>query len=85
MLSIDIGFHTFDVLNALDTIEPDIIVTEYNSKYGPKIEWKVDYDESKDWDGTDNYGASLKSFEIMMSKKDYVLVACNVTGVNAFY
>ena len=85
LLSIDIGLNTFHVLNEIDIIKPRVIVTEYNSKYGPKTMWKVKRSENEDWDGSDYFGASLKSFELMMEKKDYLLIGCNITGVNAFF
>jgi hypothetical protein len=84
LLSIDIGINTYHVLNEI-ILNPRVIVTEYNAKLRDEVEWTADYSEKKDWDGDDNFGASLKSFEIMMNKKGYFLVACNITGVNAFF
>ena len=85
VLSVDIGVHTFHVLEKISVIHPKVVVVEYNAKYGPKIDWKINYDEELTWDGSDYYGASLKAFEIMMREKGYLLVACNITGVNAFF
>lgn len=85
LLSIDIGVHTFHVLDAISLINPRVIVTEYNAKYGPIINWTVDYNQNSEWDGSDYFGGSLKAFEVMLSKKNYALVGCNVTGVNAFF
>ena len=85
LLSIDIGVHTFHVLEKIDFINPRVIVTEYNAKYGPIIDWTVDYDQNSEWDNSDYFGGSLKAFEKMLEKKDYILVGCNITGVNAFF
>ncbi len=85
LLSIDIGTHTYHTLESMNSINPRVIVTEYNAKYGPTLEWKIKYDENSVWDGSDNYGASLKSFEKMLKEKKYKLVACNISGVNAFF
>ena len=85
LLSIDIGMHTFHVLEMIQTINPRVIITEYNAKYGPIIDWSVEYDQTAEWDSTDYFGASLHSFEKMLKKRDYYLVGCNVTGVNAFF
>ena len=85
LLSIDIGTHTYHTLENMNFINPRVIVTEYNAKYGPTLEWKIKYDENSAWDGSDNYGASLKSFEKMLKEKKYKLVACNISGVNAFF
>ena len=85
LMSIDIGVHTYHVLEAINAVKPRVIVTEYNAKYGSKLDWKVDYDENANWDNTDYFGASLNAFEKMLRKKDYRLVGCNVTGINAFF
>ncbi len=85
LLSIDIGIHTYHVLENIKTVRPRVIVTEYNAKFGPSAEWKIKYNQNENWDGSDYFGASLKSFEKMLSKKNYLLVGCNITGVNAFF
>ena len=43
------------------------------------------YDEDDVWHGTDDFGASLKSFQKMLGNKGYHLVGCNITGANAFF
>lgn len=85
LLSIDIGCHTYHVLKELDYINPRVVVTEYNAKYGPSIMWEVNYIKNMNWDYSDYFGASLNSFVNVMKKKGYSLVVCNVTGVNAFF
>ena len=84
LLSIDIGINTYHVLNEIN-LRPRVIVTEYNAKLRDEVEWIANYSENKNWSGDDNFGASLKSYEIMMEKKGYFLVGCNITGVNAFF
>ena len=85
LLSIDLSINTFHILENLDIYKPNIVVTEYNAKLRDNIEWICEYDENGIWDGSDKFGASLKSFEIMMNSKGYNLVGCNITGVNAFF
>tara|TARA_B100000035_G_scaffold233622_1_gene201904 strand:+ start:26 stop:853 length:828 start_codon:yes stop_codon:yes gene_type:complete len=85
LLSIDIGVHTFHVLKMIEAVNPRVIVTEYNAKYGPIIDWTVEYNQDADWDNSDYFGASLHAFEKMMKNKNYYLVGCNITGVNAFF
>ena len=84
LLSIDIGVNTYHILSEIK-INPRVIVTEYNAKLRDRIEWIAEYNEKKQWLGDDNFGASLNSFKIMMEKKGYFLVCCNITGVNAFF
>ncbi len=85
LLSIDIGVHTFHVLKMIEAVNPRVIVTEYNAKYGPIIDWTVEYNQDAEWDNSDYFGASLHAFGKMMKNKDYFLVGCNITGVNAFF
>ena len=51
---------------------------------GP-VKWVMKYNPNHAFDDSDYYGASLKSFEILLSKKGYKLVGCNLYGVNAFF
>ncbi len=85
LLSIDLSRNTYHILNKIDICKPRVIVAEYNAKLRDKIQWKCDYDENLEWDGSDQFSASLKSFELMLNKKNYYLVGCNITGVNAFF
>ena len=85
LLSIDLSRNTYHILKSLEIYNPNVIVTEYNAKLRDKIEWECEYDENDIWNGSDNFGASLKSFQIMLEKKGYNLVGCNLTGVNAFF
>ena len=85
LLSIDLSKKTYHILKNLKFYKPNIIVTEYNAKLRDKIQWESEYDENDVWEGTDDFGASLKSFQIMLEDKGYKLVGCNITGVNAFF
>tara|TARA_B100001540_G_C15674403_1_gene581685 strand:+ start:135 stop:986 length:852 start_codon:yes stop_codon:yes gene_type:complete len=84
LLSIDIGVNNYHILSEIN-INPRVIVTEYNAKLRDKIEWIADYNEDKIWSGDDYFGASINSYKIMLEKKGYLLVGCNITGVNAFF
>lgn len=85
LLSIDLSLNTYHILKDLNFYKPSIVVTEYNAKLRENVEWICEYDEIGIWDGSDKFGASLKSFEIMMNNKGYNLVGCNITGSNAFF
>ena len=85
ILSIDLSRNTYHILKSLDFYKPNVIVTEYNAKLRDKIEWVSEYDEDDVWHGTDDFGASLKSFQKMLGNKGYDLVGCNITGANAFF
>ena len=85
LLSIDLDGNDYYVLDAIRSISPRVIVAEYNSKFHPDVPWIIEYNESHRWDGTDYFGASLKSLELLLTKRGYALVGCNIVGTNAFF
>jgi len=87
MLSVDIDGNDLYVVEAIlaSGIAPDVVICEYNAKFPPPIRWSIRYDAGHRWDGTDYQGASLQSLIDVLGRFDYRLVACNVTGSNAFF
>ena len=85
LLSIDIDGNDYHILKELRDCNPRLIVLEYNPIFAPPVEWVMDYNPSHTWDGSDWYGASLKSFEVMLGEKGYELVGCTLNGNNAFF
>jgi hypothetical protein len=85
LLSIDVDQNTYYVWEALSHYRPRLVVVEYNAALPPEVDWKVAYSADKVWDGTLNFGASLKALELLGRKLGYSLVGCNLTGVNAFF
>lgn len=85
LLSIDIDQNTYYIWEGLASYKPRVIVTEYNAALPPEVDWKVNYDPRRVWDLTQNFGASLKSFEKLGSTLGYSLVGCSFHGVNAFF
>jgi hypothetical protein len=45
----------------------------------------VEYNPTRMWDGSQNYGASLKAYEKLGREIGYSLVGCDPIGVNAFF
>jgi len=85
LLSIDIDGNEYHVFEGISSIEPRVIVIEYNAKFPPPTVFCMSYKENHVWDSTDNFGASLKFLEIKLQEKGYDLVGCNLTGSNAFF
>ena len=85
LLSLDIDRNTFYIWSALAHIRARVVVVEYNPKFPPSIDWKIEYDPAKWWDGTFYYGASLKAYEGLGRQLGYRLVGCDVSGINAFF
>jgi len=84
-LSLDIDGNDYHVLEAMECISPRAVILEYNAKFHPPMKWVMAYNPRHRWDGSDYFGASLKSFELLMDSKGYCLVGCNLAGVNAFF
>jgi len=85
LLSLDIDGNDYHILEAIEPLNARVIVVEYNPKYRPPIKWVMKHNPNHSYDGSDYLGASLKSFEILLLKKGYKLVGCNLLGVNAFF
>jgi hypothetical protein len=85
LLSIDIDQNTYYAWDGLSNYRPRVVVVEYNSSLPPDVDWKVRYDPGRTWDGTNNFGASLKAFELLGRDYGYSLVGCDFIGVNAFF
>ncbi|MCB1226107.1 MAG: hypothetical protein KDK99_09885 [Verrucomicrobiales bacterium] len=85
LLSVDIDQNTYYIWESLAHLRPRVAVIEYNANITPETEWKVSYSDSRCWDGSLNFGASLKALEMLGERLGYALVGCNITGVNAFF
>jgi hypothetical protein len=85
VLSIDIDQNTYYVWDGLKQFRPRVVVAEYNAAIPPDVDWKVHYDPNRNWDGSQNFGASLRALEMLGARLGYKLVGCNFTGVNAFF
>ena len=85
LLSLDIDQNTYYVWESLRDFRPRVVVVEYNAAVPSDVAWKVTYDANRVWDGTQNYGASLKAFEILGRELGYALVGCDPLGINAFF
>ena len=85
LLSLDIDQNTYYLWEGLEHLKPRVVIVEYNPALPPEVDWKVNYDPSRIWDGTQNYGASLKALELLGRKFGYSLVGCDFIGTNAFF
>lgn len=85
LLSIDLDGNDYHILSAIRSVQPRVIVAEYNAKFPPDVTWVMEYDESHRWDSTDYFGSSLKALESLLGGRGYSLVGCNLIGSNAFF
>ena len=88
LLSIDIDGNDAHVWQAID-ISPRVVCIEYNAFFGSSKEWTIEYDPTFhyvfDGRGRNLFGASLKLLDRIGKDRNYTLVGCNLTGVNAFF
>lgn len=66
-------------------LKPSVWIQEYNSNIPPNSNWSIPYNPKHNWDGSTYWGASLGEFNRLFVAHGYQLVACNITGVNAFF
>ena len=85
LLSIDIDGNDYYVFERLTALDARVVVIEYNAKFPPPIRWRIPYSPQYVWDGSDWFGSSLQSLCDLFARRNYSLVACNVTGANAFF
>ncbi len=85
LLSIDIDQNTLYLWEALRAWRARVVIVEYNAVIPPSVNWRVAYRAERIWDGTANFGASLKAFEQLGRELGYALVHCEIVGSNAFF
>ena len=88
LLSIDIDGNDYWVWKSINTIDPDVVVIEYNSRFGNNKSFTIPYDP-KFIRGKNNhllyFGASLKALSKLGKSKGYELICTNSNGNNAFF
>lgn len=85
--SLDIDGNDFYIMEELfnNAIFPKVVCVEYNAKFEPPHKFKIKYNKSHVWDGTDYMGCSLQDYTDLFSTFNYTLISCNIPGINAFY
>lgn len=83
LFSLDIDGNELYVLKKTLTVcQPKFLCIEYNAKFPPPLAVTIEYEARHQWTGNDYQGASLQM--LCDSLDDYTLVACNISGSNAF-
>lgn len=83
--SIDIDSYDIECLSNLTVIKPRLICIEYNAKFKQNIKLEIKKINNFTWKYDDYFGSSLKLIDQELKKMNYILVATNITGSNAFY
>lgn len=89
ILSVDIDGMDYHVLEQAVVCDPDVVIVEYNSTFGPTASVTIPYDKDF-YRGTSHYsdlyfGASAAGFDWLLNKHGYALVAGNSAGNNLFF
>jgi hypothetical protein len=89
LLSIDIDGNDYWVWEAIRSIEPAIVIVEYNARFGAEravtIPYQPEFDRRTAHYSWIYYGASLAALAGLGRRKGYALVGCNRAGNNAFF
>ena len=89
LLSIDIDGNDYWVWEAIDAVEPALVIVEYNSVFGSERAVTVPYNAA--FNCTDAHysnlywGASLKALCLLAERKGYVFVGSDSRGNNAYF
>ncbi|MES2227092.1 MAG: hypothetical protein V4540_04895 [Pseudomonadota bacterium] len=89
LLSIDIDGNDYWVWEAITCVKPIIIVSEYNSLFGPtatlSTPYQPDFYRTNAHPSNMYYGASIAALDRLARLRGYTLVAGNSAGNNVFF
>ena len=86
LLSIDIDSNDYWVWEAINVINPRVVVIEYNSSFGLKsLVQKYNPDFRGRIENPLSFGASLSALTKLGKRKGYILVACDCHGHDAYF
>ena len=89
LLSIDIDGNDYWVWEAIDSVEPALVICEYNAVFGASRAVAVPYQPAFQRTAAHfsnlYWGASLKAFCLLAARKGFALVGTNSAGNNAFF
>jgi hypothetical protein len=88
LLSVDIDGNDYWVWKAIDSINPIIVICEYNALFGFEhpytIEYQHDFVRGKKMP-FNFYGTSLRSAAQIAEERGYSFIGCNSAGNNAYF
>lgn len=88
ILSLDIDGNDYYIMEKLINLNPSLIICEYNPAFYLRpitTIYKKSFDRTKEHKDWLYYGCSIKSWEILMKKNGYSMVAISNSGVNVFF
>lgn len=89
ILHIDIDGNDYWIWEAINCIEPIVVIMEYNSLFGDEraitVPYRADFYRTKAHYSNIYYGSSLLALEMLADKKGYDLIGSNLAGNNAYF
>jgi hypothetical protein len=89
LLSVDIDGNDYWVWEAIDVVDPAIVIVEYNSVFGGKhavtVPYAADFRRRQAHSSNLYWGASVRALCLLADRKGYVFVGCNSNGNNAYF
>lgn len=88
LLSIDIDGNDYWIWDAVNVVQPRVVVVEYNSILGKEpltVKYDPRFERLKAHASGFYYGTSLAALEKLARSKGYILVGCCSSGFNAFF
>ncbi|MCS7017505.1 MAG: hypothetical protein RMJ87_04860 [Cytophagales bacterium] len=89
LLSIDIDGNDYWVWQAIEAVNPVIVIAEYNSVFGAEraisVPYQPDFQRHRAHFTGLYWGASLAAFCYLAEQKGYDFVGCNSAGNNAYF
>lgn len=89
VLSIDVDGNDYWLWEAVEAVDPAIVVMEYNALFGPSAAITVPYDpafvNSEAHYSQLYFGASLGAFVHQANQRGYRFIGCSSNGANSFF
>jgi hypothetical protein len=89
ILSVDIDGNDYWVWEAIDVVDPAIVIVEYNSVFGAQravtVPYAADFRRGQAHSSNLYWGVSVRALCLLAARKGYVFVGCNSNGNNAYF
>src|ERR1700722_569708 len=89
ILSVDIDGNDYWVLEAIDCVDPTIIICEINGVFGDlraiSVPYRPDFQRMDGHYSGQYFGCSIEAARRLCSRKGYSFLGTNTNGVNAFF
>ncbi|MEM1068426.1 MAG: hypothetical protein AAGI63_05995 [Planctomycetota bacterium] len=89
ILHIDIDGNDYWVWNAINCVDPSIVIVEYNANFGSEaavsVPYRPDFVRGMAHYSNLYFGASLAAFRYLATQRGLVFIGCNSAGNNAYF